>query len=56
MVGKKWKDKNIMLWRERMKLDEPYADKSQQAWIIPATMRFVAKPIDYLSIQSSRGA
>ena len=56
LVGRKWKDKNIMLWRERMKLGEPFEDKLQQAWIIPATMRFIAKPVDYLSIQSSTGA
>jgi hypothetical protein len=56
LCGKKFREKNIMLWRKRMKVDPPFEDKINRAWLIPAEMRFITKPIDYLSIQSATGA
>ena len=56
VVGDDWKEDNIILWRKKMVVDEPYQDKDFRAVKIAAEMRLGQVVKDYLGIVCNAGA
>jgi len=55
VIGEEFKEDNIILWRKKMVIDEPYEDKDFRAVKIPGEMRLGQVVKDYLGVLGNVG-